>query len=84
MRLITGRRLIASGLGRTTSALSLGHADSLVVVHRLSTCSEVASCPMVCGIFILRLGTELMSPVLQGGFLTTGPRGSPYWTLKKK
>ena len=39
---------------------------SVDVAHRLS-CSEV------CGILAHRLGTEPMSPVLQGGFLTTGP-----------
>ena len=89
MCLTAGHCLIVSGLGRTTRALLLWHADSLVVVRRFSTCSEVSHgmchipCPMACGIFILRLEIELMSPVLHGGFLTTGPlRKSLLDTLK--
>ena len=39
---------------------------SVAVAHRLS-CSET------CGILAHRLGTEPMSPALQGGFLTIGP-----------
>ena len=47
---------------------SLQHVGSLVVAHRLS-CSEA------CEILVPRLGIELMYPVLQGGFLTSGPPG---------
>ena len=41
---------------------------SEVVVHGLS-------CSVACGILVPRPGTELMSPVLAGIFLTTGPPG---------
>ena len=40
----------------------------LVLARRLSY-------PAACGIFIPQLGTELTSPALKGGFLTTGPPG---------
>ena len=33
------------------------------------------SCPVACGIFVPRPGIELASPVLHGGFFTTGPPG---------
>ena len=39
-------------------------------------------CPVAGGILVPRLGIELMSAVLQGGFLTTGPPGkSQGWFL---
>ena len=41
---------------------------SVVEVLRLS-------CSMACGILVLQLGIEPMSPALAGGFLTTGPPG---------
>ena len=47
------------------SSCSMG---SEVVVHGLS-------CSVACGILVPRPGTELMSPVLAGIFLTTGPPG---------
>ena len=31
------------------------------------------SCPVACGILVLRSGIKLVSPALEGGFLTTGP-----------
>ena len=33
------------------------------------------SCSVACKILVLQLGIELVSPALQGGFLTTGPPG---------
>ena len=33
------------------------------------------SCPMACGILVLRPGVQPTSPALAGGFLTTGPPG---------
>ena len=35
------------------------------------------SCPGACGIFIPGPETEPTAPALEGGFLTTGPPGSP-------
>ena len=32
-------------------------------------------CSMACGVLVPRVGIELTSPALQGGFLTTGPLG---------
>ena len=54
---------------------------SLVADHRLHSvqASEVEahdlSCPAACGILVPGLGIEPVSPVLAGGFLTTGPPG---------
>ena len=33
------------------------------------------SCSVACGILVPRPGIELMSPALEGRFLTTGPTG---------
>ena len=33
------------------------------------------SCPVACGILVPGLGIEPVSPVLAGGFLTSGPQG---------
>ena len=41
------------------------HRLSLVVKHGLS-------CPMTCGILVPTPGMEHVSPVVEGGFLTTG------------
>ena len=35
--------------------------------------SRGLSCPMACGILVPRPGIKLMSPAMEGGFLTTGP-----------
>ena len=44
------------------------HAGSVAVARGLS-------CPMACGILVARPGIEPASPVLEGGFFTTGPPG---------
>ena len=44
----------------------LGMQASVVVAHGLS-------CSVSCGISISRTGNKSVSPVLTGGFLTTGP-----------
>ena len=50
----------------------------LVAAHGIfATCG--LNCPGACGILVPRPGMELMSPALQGGFLTDGPPGkSPF------
>ena len=50
---------------------SLHQAGSFVVVH--NTCG----CPLTCGIFVPWPRTELASPALQGGLLTTGQPRKP-------
>ena len=35
------------------------------------------SCSIACGILVPQPGIKPESPALQGGFLTTGPQGSP-------
>ena len=57
--------------------LLLSHADSLVVVCRLSR-------PIACGILVPWPGIEPASSALQVGFLTTGPLGKSLGLLKKK
>ena len=51
--------------------ISWWHAESLVVLHWLS-------CSVACEILVPRPGTE---PELQGGFLATGPPGSPLMSV---
>ena len=51
--------------------VSWWHADSLVVLHWLS-------CSVACEILVPRPGIE---PELQGGFLATGPPGSPLMSV---
>ena len=60
----------------------LWHAGSFVGAHRYSSCGIQAhqlwhvgllSCSAACGILVSQPGIEPVSPVLQGGFLTTGP-----------
>ena len=51
-----------------TRALSLRHANSVVVAHGLS-------CPAACGILVPRPGISPMSPALEGRLFTTGPPG---------
>ena len=59
----------------------LAAVASLVADHRLYSvqASQVAahdlSCPVACGILVPGLGIEPVSPVLAGGFLTSGPQG---------
>ena len=49
----------------------LRSVGSFVVVHGLSSCSEL------CAILIPPPGIKPKSPALQGRFLTTGPQGNP-------
>ena len=42
------------------------------------------SCPAACGILVPGLGIEPVSPVLAGGFLTTGPPGKSQWSMSKQ
>ena len=64
-------------------AQALEHVGSIYAVHSLSSCSSWASlivvhgpsCPTACGILGPRPGIEPTSPVLEGGFSTTGPPG---------
>ena len=58
--------LAVSGVSCGRWDLSLWHADSLVVAHRLR-------CSTTCGILVHGSGVKPASPALQGGFLTTGP-----------
>ena len=44
-------------------------------LHRGSAVARGLGRSEVCGILVPRPGTELASPELQGGFLTTGPPG---------
>ena len=47
---------------------ALEHVGSVVVARHLSS-------SMACGALVPEPGIEPMCPALQGGFLTTGPRG---------
>ena len=78
--------LVASGLRCSTQDLCcvLWELPTFhVAAHGLASCgSRVSavstcgfSCYPACGILFSRLGIQLVSPALQGGFLTTGPRG---------
>ena len=58
--------VVVNGLSRQNLVFSGWYAYSL---HGLS------SCPAARGILVARPGIELASPVLEGGFLTTGPPG---------
>ena len=50
----------------------------------LSNVVSGLSCPSVCEILVLQLGTEPESPALEGGFLTKSPSGkSPERFFKK-
>ena len=77
--------------------LQLWRAGSVIAVHglslRFSSCgSQVSlvaacglSCPVACGILVLWLGIEPVSPALQGGFLMAGPPGkSQHWSWEVK
>ena len=56
----------------------LWHAGSVVVVCGLS-------CPVACGVLVLRPGIRPVSPAPQGSFLTSEPAGeSLYDSLQKK
>ena len=55
--------------------LSLWHAGSSLW-HTGSRARRLG-CPAACGILVPQPGIELASPALEGGFLTTGPPGSP-------
>ena len=56
---------------------------SAVTAHGLSSCGSRAYLP--CGVWdLLRSGIKLVSPALQGGFLTTGPPGKPSHRLLRK
>ena len=65
--------LVVSGLGCGMWNLSLWCMDSLVVVHRLSSCGGRAY--SLCGMGDLSSWTriEAVSPALQGRFLTIEP-----------
>ena len=61
------------------------HVGSVLAVHRFSGCgsgSLVAacelSCSMACGTLVLQPGIKPESPVLQGGFLSTGSPGKSH------
>ena len=70
---------------------SLCHSGSFVAAHRFSSCGtgpvvalpSAFTCCVACRILVLQPGIQLLSPALQGGFLTTGPPGkSLCWILK--
>ena len=58
--------------------------ESSIAVHRLSSCvtwapvvvAQGLSFSAACGILVLRLGIEPMSPEVQSRFLTTRPQGT--------
>ena len=58
-------------------ALLLRCTSSVVAAHGLS-------CPVACGILVPRPGIEPVSPALEGGFFTTGPREVPRYFLNEK
>ena len=58
------------GLLSSCGALLSEHVDCVVIVCRLSW-------PMAFRISVPRPGIEAMSPVLEGGFLTTEPQEGP-------
>ena len=51
----------------------LPHTGSFPAVSLVVVCG--LSCPLACGILVPRPGIELMSPALEGRFLTTAPPG---------
>ena len=51
-----------------------GTRASLTVAHRLS-------CPAAYGILVPQAGIEPVSPVLEGGFLSTGPPGKSLYIV---
>ena len=56
--------------------------DSLVAVHGSVVAASELSFSAACRILVPSPGIKLMSPALQGGFLTTGPPGkSLYWRI---
>ena len=63
------------------SVMLLGHTGSFVVTHGISSgihsvaAASRLNSPMTCGILVPRPRIKLTFPVLQGGFLTTGPPG---------
>ena len=72
--------MVASGLSCGMRDLSLRHEGSVVAALGLS-------CPAACGILVPWLGIEPASPALEGGFLTTGPQGSPhkiFWIKQRR
>ena len=60
--------LTTSGPNCGTWDLPLWFTDSLAVAHGIR-------CSTICGILVLQSGIKSTSPVLQGGFLTTGAPG---------
>ena len=52
-----------------------------ILQNRILVVVSGLSCPVACGILVPRPGMEPMSPVLDGGFLTTGHQGSPNTTI---
>ena len=62
------RFMAALGLSRSVQDLRCSLCPLAFVVLGLS-------CSAACGILVLRPGIEPTSPVLEGGFLTTGPPG---------
>ena len=78
-------------------ARALECASSVVAARGLCSCgmwapervgSVVAACglrcPAACGILVPRPGIEPTSPVLEGGFLTTGPPGKSQHLISYK
>ena len=63
--------VVMRGLLSSCGAQAPKHTGSVVAVRRLS-------CPAGCGILVPRPGMEPASPVLEGGFLTTGPPGKSH------
>ena len=61
----------ALGLHCSAWALCCSAGDSLVAEHRVSF-------PSASGILVPGPGIEPVFPALEGGFLNTGPPGSPY------
>ena len=63
----------------------LHHVGVFLAVHKFSSCGAQASvvavlrlsCSTACGILIPQPSIKLMSPALQGKFLTTGLPGKP-------
>ena len=63
----------------------LRHVGDFLVEHKFSSCGAQASvvavlrlsCSTARGILVPQPSIELMSPALQGEFLTTGPPGKP-------
>ena len=62
--------VVALGLFSNCGTWALERMGSVVVARGLS-------CPVACGILVPQAAIEPASPALEGGFLTTGPPGSP-------